>query len=323
MVIKHIMNDYRDSYVQKMKGAITVASPFYGSGGQLPRYFKGFSVVNSTVGNHGATKITKAISTMPGGYELLFLDGARYDANKVEFANDSDFSLISYPSMDVNEADRADPYNPIDEPATRKVRYISSCGFDRKLLDLGKLALDDLAKPLNDKVADKFWNIRGFGKHTVVRQTWERVPRRFDPDADKNPIHDKYGSGDTVVPAWSARLLGNPNVVNVEVETEHTNMMNERKVQLEITDRLEQSSSALRRRMRNTAKTTKLKAASRTRLNEFLRGLQALTAKKGLRAKDRKVAIRKYLGKYSPSQLEGFLTRAYLDALKSPSQISD
>jgi hypothetical protein len=58
-------------------------------------------------------------------------------------------------------------------------------------------------------------------------------------------------------------------------------------------------------------------------LNEFLRGLQALTAKKGLRAKDRKVAIRKYLGKYSPSQLEGFLTRAYLDALKSPSQISD
>jgi pimeloyl-ACP methyl ester carboxylesterase len=325
MVIKHIMNDYRDGYVQEMKGAITVASPFYGSGGQLPRYFKGFSYVNGTVGSHGARKITKAISTMPGGYELLFLDGATYDANRAKFANDPDphLSLTSYPSMDVNETERADPYNPIDSPLNKKVRYISSCGFDRKMLDLGKLALADLARPLNDTVAGKFWNIRGFGKRTVVGQTWERVFKSFDPDADRNPIRDKHGAGDTVVPAWSARLLGNPNVVNVEVETEHTNMMNERAVKLAITDRLEQASSALRRRMRNTAKTTKLKAASRKKLNEFLRGLQAVTTKKGLRPKARKVAIRRYLGKYSPSQLEGFLTRAYLDALKSPSQISD
>ena len=324
MVIKHIMNDYRNGYVQKMKGAITVASPFYGSGGQLPRYFKGFSYVNSTVGNHGATKITKAISTMPGGYELLFLDGATYDANKDEFAKDEPpFILASYPSMDVNETERADPYNPVDSPLNDKVRYISSCGFERQMLDRGKLALGELTSPLNDTVADKFWNIRGFGKRTVVGQTWKRVPLRFDPDHDGNPIHDKYGPGDTVVPAWSARLLGNPNVVNIEVETEHTNMLNERAVQLAITDRLEPASSALRRRMRNTAKTTKLKAASRRKLSEFLHGLQAITTKKRLRAKDRKLAVRKYLGKYSPSELEGFLTRAYLDALKSPSQISD
>jgi hypothetical protein len=149
------------------------------------------------------------------------------------------------------------------------------------------------------------------------------VFKSFDPDTDDNPIDDKYGTGDAVLPAWSTRLLGNRNVVNVEVETEHSNLMNERKVQVAITDRLERASSLRWRRMRRTAKTTKLKAASRTGLNEFLRGLQALKAKKGLRAKDRKVAIRKYLGKYSPSQLEGFLTRAYLDALKSPSQISD
>jgi len=324
MVIKHIMNDYRNGYVQKMKGAITVASPFYGSGGQLPRYFKGFSYVNGTVGSPGARKITKAISTMPGGYELLFLDGATFDANKDEFANDEPpFILASYPSMDVNETERADPYNPIDSPLNKKVRYISSCGFERKMLDRGKQALDDLTRPLNDTVADKFWNIRGFGKRTVVGQTWERVRRKFDPDADKNPIHDKYGTGDTVVPAWSARLLGNPNVVNVEAETEHTNLMNEREVQLEITDVLEQAPSALRRRMRKTAKTTKLKATSRKKLNEFLHGLQVITTKKSLRAKNRKAAIRKYLGKYSPSQLDGFLTRAYLDALKRPSQISD
>lgn len=325
MVVKHIMNDYRDGYVQKMKGAITVASPFYGYGGQLPRYFKGFSVVNGTVEPHGATKITKAISSMPGGYELLFLDGATYDANKCEFAKDPDpdFRLTSYPSMDENKIDRADPYNPIDDPAHKKVRYISSCGFDRNMLCLGRLALRELTERLDDTVADKFWNIRGFGKRTVAGQTWKRVFKSFDPDTDDNPIDDKYGTGDAVLPAWSTRLLGNRNVVNVEVETEHSNLMNERKVQVAITDRLERASSLRWRRMRRTAKTTKLKAASRTGLNEFLRGLQALKAKKGLRAKDRKVAIRKYLGKYSPSQLEGFLTRAYLDALKSPSQISD
>jgi hypothetical protein len=101
---------------------------------------------------------------MPGGYELLFLDGVTYDANKCEFANDPDFGLTSYPSMDENKIDRADPYNPIDDPAHKTVRYISSCGFDRKMLDLGRLALKDLTSPLNDQVADKFWNIRGFGK---------------------------------------------------------------------------------------------------------------------------------------------------------------
>jgi hypothetical protein len=41
MAVKQIVNQSANQYVQRMKRAITVGSPFYGYGGQVHRYFKG------------------------------------------------------------------------------------------------------------------------------------------------------------------------------------------------------------------------------------------------------------------------------------------
>ena len=320
MVIKQIMNQSSSKYVLNMKGAITVASPFYGYGGQVHRFFKGQQPLNIFAGKNGATKMTRVISTMPGGYEVLFLDEATYNANEADFKNDPDeFNLTNYPSMDANASDeRADPYNPTPD-ATGKVRYLSKCGFDKKLLRDGKAAFDGLTKNLDDKVAGKFWNIRGFGKRAVVSQTWARVSPKFNPDSSRDPISDTHGPGDGVLPAWSTRLLGNPNVISIDVETDHMNMMNERAVQVEIANLLA-TRKALKRQMRRTAKTTKMKAASRRSFNDFLRDMQNVMAQK--KEPRRKVGIRKYLAKYRPRELQELFARGYLDALRSPSQIA-
>ncbi|MCX7899964.1 MAG: hypothetical protein N2444_07775, partial [Methylocystis sp.] len=70
IVIKHMMNDFNDPFVaNKVKLAITVATPFYGYAGHLPRFFKGDENLNFTQGLDGAREMTRIISTMPAGYE--------------------------------------------------------------------------------------------------------------------------------------------------------------------------------------------------------------------------------------------------------------
>ena len=49
MLIKLILNSTNDSTVQQLKSAVTVASPFYGYGGQLPHYFVGDPDLNPVV----------------------------------------------------------------------------------------------------------------------------------------------------------------------------------------------------------------------------------------------------------------------------------
>ena len=41
MIVKLILNRQNNPYVQLVQSAVTVASPFYGYGGQLARYFIG------------------------------------------------------------------------------------------------------------------------------------------------------------------------------------------------------------------------------------------------------------------------------------------
>jgi hypothetical protein len=336
IVVKQILNHSNSQYVRQVKRAITVATPFYGYGGQVHRFFKGDSQLNWTEGPDGAKKITEIVSTLPGGYELLFLDGASYDANQAAFANDPEgYNLTSYPSMDANTpSERADPYNPIPgaptSSATGAVRYISNYRFNWHLLGAGKSALYEVARPLDAAVAAKFWNIRGVQfkrgtvlNGTVVGQKWARVSPNFDPDTDQDPIADKSGPGDGTLPAWSTRLLGNPNVITIKGDIEHMDLMNEASVQIEIAKLMEPTPKALKR-MRRTAtrKTAKMKTASRKNLNNLLDELRAITAKEGLSPRERNVAIRAHLAKFGADELQEFLARAYLDAFKSPSQIS-
>jgi pimeloyl-ACP methyl ester carboxylesterase len=331
MVVKLILNQTNSQYVQQMRRAISVATQFYGYGGQVHRFFKGDPDLNWTEGLNGATAITEIVSTLPAGYELLFLDKATYNTNKIALANDPHgYNLLNYPSMDAtNPGQRADPYNPIPgKPgpgSTGDVRYISNHGFDWNLLAAGGAVYQQVAKKLNHNVAKKFYNIRGVQfknrkvvKGTVVSQTWQRVPATFDPDNDPDPLSDTLGPGDGVLPAWSTRLIGVPdqNVNTIKADIEHMTMMNEGLVQKKIANLLGLAPKTLKP-MRVRAKTT---AASRAELNNFLGGLRAVALKKGLQREERRTAVHNYLRRFGPDQLQEFLGRAYLDALKSPSQ---
>jgi hypothetical protein len=332
MVVKQILNQSTNQYVQRMKRAITVGSPFYGYGGQVHRFFKGDSQINWTLNPNGAQHATEIVSTLPGGYELLFLPEATYDNNQVAFNNDPDgYNLSAYPSMDAtNPAQRVDPYNPDPiPPATDpngNVRYISSCGFDTDLLAAGKTASDKVTLALSSNVLNKFYNIRGVGNNnTVVSQTWKLVPQTFDPNTDPDPITDTFGPGDGTLPAWSTRLLGlgQGHVISIPGDIEHMDMMNNASVQIEIAKLLQPTPSSLAR-MRRTARRqpVKHKTASRTELNKLIRQLERTTTREELSPEERQTAIRRQLQRYSPEELQELLARGYMDALKSPSQIS-
>lgn len=135
MVVKQIVNQFNNPFVQQIKGAITVATPFYGYGGQLHRFFKGDPDLNFSEGSQGPTVVTKIISSLAAGYELLFLDWPTYNANQYAFANDPEgYDLTSYPIVDRNSGQPADPYNPVPgkpvglPPAL--VRYLPNYGFN-------------------------------------------------------------------------------------------------------------------------------------------------------------------------------------------------
>ena len=326
LVVKLILNQASNFYVQKMKRAITVAAPFYGYGGQVHRYFKGDPDLNADP-FYGATTVTEVVSTCPGPYELMFLDGATYDANKAAFQNDPDgYNLTAYPSLDAASGQRADPYNPIPgKPtpgSTGGVRYISNHKFDWQLLSDAVPVRASVASKLSPGVTAKFSNIRGvqtaYGADvagTVVGQTWSLAPRKFDPDRDTDPIVDSFGPGDGVIPAWSARFAFLSNrVKTVTGDFEHMTMMNYQPVQSAIWELLGLPMNAMR-----PVRAKKMAAATRADLNQFLHGLKALGVKKQS-PKQRAKAVRKYLQKFDPEQLQAFLGRVYLDLLKSPSQ---
>jgi hypothetical protein len=331
MVVKTILNDAADPYVQRMKKAITVAAPFYGYGGQIHRYLKGDPDLNRTEGTNGPSIYTRIISSMPGGYEFLYLDRETYDSNRTAFEHDPEgYNLTAYPSLDkMKPAEAADPYDPQPD-AQGRVRYPSYYGFDSSLLHMGKLASRKVSDALTDlNIAGKFYNIRGVqsdnGKvvnDTVVSIAWQRVPASFDPDTDPDPIDDKKGPGDGVQPAWTARLLGLPDparqVITIVGNIKHMTMMGDSRVQAKIAELLELDPKVLRFTV-DRADTEEF-VASRSDLNTFLDGIHKVVAASERTPAFRRIAIAKFLRDYKPAELHRLLARAYIDALKSPSQ---
>lgn len=334
-VIKQILNQHANPYVQRLRGAITVGSPFYGYGGQLHRFFVGESDLNSTEGVQGASIITEINATLRAGYELLFLDQNTFNANQNAFAHDPEgYNLNAYPSADATTGAEADPYNPVPgQPAappqpTDWVRYLPNGFFKWSYLSLGHAASLATAAPLDASVAGKFWNIRGViarngaaTNSTPVSQTWAKVQASCVPDPYQDPITDALGAGDDTIPAWSARLLGNANVVTVAGrDIEHMDLMNNGSVQAAIA-RVLFPAGVARRRMLATARTRKMPAASRKDLDQFLGAVRSID--RGLSGEDRTQAVRRALKKTAkgdPDKLPQLLVRAYMDALKSPSQ---
>ena len=99
-------------------------------------------------------------------------------------------------------------------------------------------------------------------------------------------------------------------------------MLNYQDVQVAITQ-ISKPSAALMRRLVSTAKTVRLKAASRKDLNRLLAALNKAPAARGTSSRERQAAARKILLDQTggdPVKLRKLAARAWLDALKTPSQ---
>jgi Lecithin:cholesterol acyltransferase len=335
MVVKSILDNGTNAYVQSIQKAITVGTPFYGYGGQIHRFLVGDYELNWTLYLDLIFDVKKRmaelIATMPGGYEFLYLDADTFQANMAAFQSDPKYPLLSYPSIDaIDPTQWADPYHPT--PAGAAVRYPFFDNHNMTLLGNGLQALQDVSTPLDPAIANKFYNIRGVqtqaGKDvngTAVSQVWARV-QNFDPDGgDADPITDTLGPGDGVQPAWGARLLqllqapytttNPPHVITIRnSDIDHVTMMNATSVLQKLGTLLGVGSS-----VKAMAKWKQAPQASRLELNKFIDGLSRSLRASEPSVEARRDALDRYLAKYKPADLHKLLRRGYSDLLKSPS----
>ena len=327
MVVKAILNSTANRFVQRVEKAITVATPFYGYGGQIHRFLKGDPYLSP--GLFPCSVIASITSSLPGGYEYLYLDHPTYRANQVALANDPEgFNLSAYPSMDIdNPMEVADPYDPTPD-ANGKVRYPLQFGFDFELLQKGKATAHNVARPFADPaIAAKFFNVRGVQSrngqilnNTCVGQSWARISPAFDPDLNIDPIEDKMGPGDGTQPAWTARLLGLPASQIISVvgdEIDHATMLNVPSVQTKIAGLIGLDVAALR--VVPDILGFAQRAASLSQFQEFLDGVGSLTVGRLLTREQGNALKSIFFRNVPPAQLQGFLARYYLEALRHPS----
>jgi len=326
MVVKLIMNE-ANPLVDQMKRAVTVAAPFYGYAGQLHRYFEGESELNF----EGKARVTRVVSSMPGGYVLQFLDETTFNRDQADLAADADYPLSEYPSVDASDGSIADAYNP----GTRgsKVRYPKNYGFIQNELTLARSVYQQVAAPLSPAANAKFFNVRGVQfkngqtlNETINSITWNWISKTFNPETNTSPIKDAtVCPGDGVIPAWSARLVSTPagNVRTLTGDFEHMDIMNAVDTQTELSKILElpQMMAMVRGKPRKPRGPSKKAIASRKETVKFIRGLHAVRSRHRLDSKlDQEQATRRYLAKYNISELRQFMGRAFIDALKTPSQ---
>ena len=221
MVIKAMLNSTANQYVQRVKKAITVATPFYGYGGQILRFLRGDQYL--LVALIPRSSSAAIISSLPGGYEYPYLGYQTYLDNKAGFESDPEgYNLNAYPSVDANDPTKvADPYDydPLPD-ANGKVRYPLLYGFKSSLLSQGHVTAQSISRPFTAAeatIAAKFFNIRGVQtsngqdvNETPVGQSWARVLPWFSADLGPDPIQFQMGPGDGTQSAWTARLLGTP-----------------------------------------------------------------------------------------------------------------
>jgi len=239
MLIKLILNRSNNPYVQLLKRGVTVATPFYGYGGQLARYFIGDPDLYAF---YSKRTLVRVISSLAAGYALMFLDEETFQRDGTALANDSAFPLSNYPVRDASNGTIADPYNP--KTNGNKVRYPQNHGFHPLKLACGKLVCRQVAAPLAPEINNKFFNIRGVQaannnvvNGTVNNQTWGWVASNFDPNTHSLPITDYLGPGDGTLPAWSTRLISTPTA-NVRTlcggDIDHMSMMGNSQVTNEL-----------------------------------------------------------------------------------------
>jgi pimeloyl-ACP methyl ester carboxylesterase len=326
MVVKLILNRATNSYVQALTRAITVGSPFYGYGGQLARYFKGDPDLNFK----GISHITRVVSSLPAGYQLLFLDEATFALYGNALAQDPQYPLSGYPVTDAVSGAPADPY--VQATQGQLVRYSSKYGFVPGELGAAKAGCQTIAAPLPAAINSKFFMLRNVQfrngtarAKTVNRQTWRFIPKSFDPETDASPVTDILGPGDGVVPAWSARLVTAPaaNVRTLHEDIEHMDLMDEQPVLKVLGSILGLiTTRRARRKDRDMPRIdpSRPQAARRKALADFTAKLKKIHDTPGISKEQEKQAIRKLLRSSDREELVQLMTRAFLDAPKSPAQ---
>jgi hypothetical protein len=195
LLVKLVL-DAASDYVDSLRAAVTVSTPFYGYGGQLHRYFVGDTGLNRF---YGAAEMAKIISSFESLYSLLFIDQDTYRAQA------DLLGLCTYPVLDAETGCPADPYNAVEH--AHRFRYPTFKGgwFDTAKLHRARQIRQQIAAPLPDRVQAKFFNVAATCFPTPVSQIWDWIGVDFDPFGT-SPVLDKLGPGDDTIPAWSARL---------------------------------------------------------------------------------------------------------------------
>jgi hypothetical protein len=195
------------AFVDLVRNAVTVATPFYGYGGQIHRYFSGEPLLNDLCG--GPAKLAQIIASMNGPYGLMFLPLETWLRDQTKL---KEYGLDDYPIKDSSTGAYADPYHPLGQG--NKVRYPGDPWFNEKsLADARGLLVDKVTRELdNPAVVHKFHNWRAIRKvdDTCSKQSWSLIDRGFTPGIDPDPITDTNGPGDDTIPAWSAWLASTP-----------------------------------------------------------------------------------------------------------------
>jgi len=199
-----------------MRRVITVATPFYGTGNHIHRYYRGQDPLNII---YGKKNICKLAGTMPGAYILMFLDQDSYTAYKRDIIKPE---LLRFPTRDMKDPDNieVDPYdlNSMSYyPTWIKEDYIS----------LSKNIRKKIIQDLPSSVIRDVYHIRADGKTTNVELKWKNINRIFNPKKDKLPLVGTRGKGDGTVPFWSARLAITPDtqIYNTRIADNHSTLM--------------------------------------------------------------------------------------------------
>ncbi len=328
MVVKAMLNSATNSYVQRVKKAITVATPFYGYGDQIRRFIMGDPYL--LVVGFPRSFTARLISSLPGGYEYPYLDYYTYGINQVEFTKDPDgYDLNAYPSLDAgNHAVIADPY--VYDPQ----RYPPLTGFQSGLLSRGNATARKISSPLADAaIAAKFYNIRGVQQHnnqdvdeTAVRQFWTRVSSSFSPDFDPDPIESVPGPGDGTQPAWTTKLLGLPDPASQIItikgdDVDHATMLDIARVRAKIAELIGLNPASL-----DFADVDGLAELMATleEFNEFMQGMAEVEKFAHKYRPEQFSALKSlHLRQYTPAQLQRLLARYYVETVNHPSTISE
>ena len=141
MVVNWVL---RNHDVAELHRAVTVATPFYGYGGQVHRWFEGEPLFNGL----GKDKIIRLICSMPACYSFQFMPEPVFTKNQAALAVDPSYPLGSYPSFDKTTNAVADPFKPTTNGGRHRYPSASASGFDLQELARAKQLVTQLAAPL-------------------------------------------------------------------------------------------------------------------------------------------------------------------------------